>query len=545
MPNLDHLQLERRIDALLAPWAGNTGPGVTLGLVRDGSLILHRSAGLASVEHRVPIGPSTRFRIASVSKQFTTAAILLLAHDGRLALEDEARTHIPELADFGHSLTVAHLMHNTSGLRDMLEIMRQGGADLGVPIPAQALLDGIARQRTLNFVPGTRFLYSNSNFLLLGLIVERLSGHDLPAFLHARIFAPLGMSATLMTPDVHVAIPDLATGYRRVGEARGGEARGGDTWARAPHAFPLHGEGGLVSCVEDLALWDRNLDTGRVGGDWLAPALAQQAPFANGAGNRYARGQVVRGHRGLQTISHGGLWPGYRTEFLRVPSLRTTLIAISNSAAADPNLLAHQALDAMLEGQPGVHPVPLWPERTTMQALAGRWLDPAAPATLDIAVPEAGAPTLASNGLTATAEPLDDGRLATPRASSVFAVRAAGPDAIEVEQDAGTLSLWRRVVPGAPMPEGMLGTYRSPEMDATWTITADAAGAHQVVASGPVATGQPWRMEPIEGDVIRVHVPGTLWPAWLDVCATRHADGGVSGLVVNGGRARGVRYNKC
>ncbi len=532
LPDLDHMQLERRADALLAPWAGTTGPGVTLGVVRDGALVLHRSAGLASVEHRVPIGPGTRFRIASVSKQFTTAAILLLAHEGRLNLEDDARTYIPELTDFGHTLTVAHLMHNTSGLRDMLEIMRQGGADLGTPIPAQALLDGIARQRTLNFTPGTRFLYSNSNFLLLGLIVERLAGQKLETFLEQRIFAPLGMTRTLMTPDVHVAVPDLATGYRRAGEA----------WARAPHAFPLHGEGGLVSCVEDLALWDRNLDTGRVGGDWLAGALAQQVPFTNGAENRYASGQVVRGHRGLRTVSHGGLWPGYRTEFLRVPSLHATVIAISNSAAADPNLLAHQVLDLMLEGRPGIHPVPPWPERAALETLAGRYLDPAGSATLDIAVPESGAPTLASNGLTAAAEPLADGRLATPRGSSVFAVRAAGPDAVEVEQDAGAISVWGRVAPGAAMPEGLPGAYRSPEMDATWTVTADAAGAHHVVARGPAAVGQPWPVEPIQGDVIRVHVPGTLWPAWLDVRVTRRGDGAVTGLLVNGGRARGVRY---
>ena len=157
---------------------------------------MHESAGMASLELGVPIGPETTFRIASVSKQFTCAAILLLAADGRLSIEDDVRDHIPSLPDLGHRITLAHLMHNTSGIRDMLEIMRLGGVDLAQPCEPQDLLDGVCRQRGLNFVPGSRYLYSNSNFMLLGRIVEQVSGESLREFLDRRIFAPLGMNAT-------------------------------------------------------------------------------------------------------------------------------------------------------------------------------------------------------------------------------------------------------------------------------------------------------------------------------------------------------------
>ena len=531
MPDLELMRMERLVDGLLAPWAEGATPGMTVGLVRDGALVLHRSAGMASVEHRVPIGAATRFRIASVSKQFTTAAILMLAQEGRLGLEDQVQMHLPELATLEPVVTVSHLMHNTSGIRDMLEIMRQGGADLGVPVSLQALIDGIERQDTLNFEPGTRFLYSNSNFLLLGLIVERVSGQALEVFLEARIFAKLGMTRTLMTRDVHVAVADLATGYRRAG----------DGWARAAHAFPLHGEGGLVSCVEDLALWARNLVTGLVGGDWLAGALRRQTPLANGAVNRYARGQTVRDYRGVGTVSHGGLWPGYKTEFLHVPALDATVIAISNNATADPGKVAHLVLDALLEGRAGVHAVPALPGAAALAALAGRYLEPHGNSSVDIAVVD-GAPTLATNGLVVAAEALADGWLASSRASSVFAVRAAGADAIEVEESGGLVSRWHRVMAGASMPAGLAGVYRSAEMAATWTVTEGADGGFFVVAVGPVATGQAWAIEAIEGDVVRVHVPGTLWPAWLDVRVLRRGDGGVAGLLVNGGRAKGVRY---
>jgi CubicO group peptidase (beta-lactamase class C family) len=530
--DLDLRLLERRVDALLAPWAGQHGPGVTIGVVLEGRMAVHRHAGLASVEHDVPIGPATRFRIASVSKQFTCAAILMLAAEGKLSLEDEARRYLPELPEYPQRVTVSHLMHNTSGIRDMLEIMRHGGADLGTPIRLQDLVDGICRQRTLNFAPGSRFLYSNSNFLLLGLIVERLSGETLESFLEMRIFAPLGMRDTRVTQNLQEAIPHLATGYFP------DDQKG---WLRAPHAFPLHGEGGLVSSVQDLALWGHNFTTRRIGAVWL-DGLTTQTPFTNGAVNRYARGLVVRPYRGLETISHGGLWPGYRTEFLRVPAQGVTVIAISNSGASDPNLLAHRALDAVLDGRPGVHPVPALPGREAVEKLAGRYLDPETDSTLELALSDQGKLTITTNGMTVTAEAMEDGRFASPRGSSVFALRAAGPDAVEVEQDAGTIGLWHRVTPGDSLPEGLTGSYHSPEMATTWTVT-EAEGKTWIRASGPVATGPLWEVEPVQGDVFRLHVPGTLFRSWLDVRVLREHKQ-VVGLEASGGRVKRVRYGR-
>lgn len=532
MTDLDLALLERRVDAVLAPFAARPGPGMTIGIVLEGRLAVHRHAGLASLEHGVPIGPATRFRIASVSKQVTCAAILMLVAEGKLSLEDPARRHLPELPEYEHPVTVQHLMHNSSGIRDMLEIQRHGGADLGTPLRHEDLLAGICRQRTLNFVPGTRFLYSNSNFLLLGLIVERLAGRPLADVLEERIFAPLGMRDTRHTPDLQEAIPHLATSYF---------PREGGGWSRAPHAFPLHGEGGLVSSVQDLALWDRNFTTRRVGAAWLE-GLTRQAPFANGTVNRYARGLVVRPYRGVETVSHGGLWPGYRTEFLRVPGQGVAVIAIANASIADPNLAAHRALDAVLDGRPGIHPVPALPPKEALETLAGRWLDPATCATLDIAFSEQGQPTLTQNGMAVTAEATEDGRLASPRGSSVFALRPAGPDAIEVEQDAGTIGLWRRVAPGAALPQGLAGRYVSEEMATSWTVTEEG-GKASIRAHGPAVAGPAWEVEPVEGDLLRLHMPGTLFRGWLDVRVLREA-GAVVALEASGGRVKRAIYRR-
>lgn len=528
--DLDRRLLENRIDRLLDPWRGRAVPGMTVGVLQGGTLLAHRHAGLASLELSVPIGPDTCFRIASVSKQFTCAAVLLLAERGLLSVDAAARALVPELPDTYAEVTVAHLMHNTSGIRDMLEIIRQGGGDLGTPITPQDLLDGICRQRTLNFPPGSRYLYSNSNFFLLGLIVERLSGMKLEAFLEAEIFGPLGMAGTRHTPNLSVAIPNLATGY----------LQSGDQFIRGPHAFPLGGEGGLVSCVTDLAIWARNRALRQVPTHGVLAELERATPFLNGTNNMYARGLVARPYRGTPTFSHGGLWPGYRTEFLRAPALDAAVIAISNHGGSDPNLLAHRVLDILLDGL-GAPPNPPLPPREALAAMAGRFINDETGATLDITLSDTGEPTLTTNGLPSVAEATEDGRLTMPRGSSVFTVRAGGPDAVEVELDAGTIATWRRTADKPALPEGLAGTYASDEMAATWTIAPEADGL-AVRAAGPVARGPAWQIEPIDADDVRVHVPGTLMRGWLDARVLRDGSGAVTGLMVQGGRVKHAHY---
>ncbi len=528
MTGLATLALTRGVDRLLERFAG--GPGATVGVVRDGALAVHRSAGLASLELDVPVGPDTTFRVASVTKQFTCAAVLMLASEGRLRLEDDARAHLPDLPDMGGTVTVAHLMHNTSGIRDMLGIMRQGGADLGQPVRPDELMDGILRQRTLNFTPGSRFLYSNSNFLLLGRIVERLCGAPLSAVLERRLLAPAGMTRSRLVEQVGTVVPGLATGYLRRDHA----------WGRASHAFPLHGEGGLVSSIEDLALWSRWLDAN----PGMAAVLSTGTPFSNGRPSLYARGQVVREYRGLHTVGHGGLWPGYGTEFLRVPGEGIAVIAISNRGDVDTSLLAHQALDLILDGRPGTAPVPVRPDPAITAPLAGRWLAEEASATLDVAVTPEGVTTFTSYGLPFEPSVQADCRIGTVRGMTAFALQATNAGALEVEMDAGHTATYRRVADGATLPDGLAGTYHSQEMAAAWTLAVGEAGLH-VTVCGPVTSAGPWRVEAVKGDVIRVHVPDILYPSWLDVLVLRDRAGGVEGLSVSGGRVKRVLFRRA
>jgi CubicO group peptidase (beta-lactamase class C family) len=520
MRDLDHLILERRIDALLAPFAAPGSPGCTIGLVRDGALVLHRSAGLASIEHGVPIGRDTTFRIASVTKQFICAAVLLLAQDGALSPDDDIAALIPELPDFGARITLDHLMRNTSGIRDMLELARLGGLDLASAAGSDDLLAMIGRQRGLNFAPGSRFLYSNSGFFLLGLAVERVAGMPLGAFLHSRIFAPLGMTRTRFTPLTTDIVPGLATGYL--------PKDGG--FIRAAHGFALGGEGGLVSYVEDLAIWARAMETGRIGGPALVEALHHRQPFTSGALNLYARGLEAGEHRGVPTIGHGGLWPGYKTAFLRAPAERLAAIAIANHGGADPGLIAAQVLDAALDGTPGLTAPPAMP---ALDAFTGRWITEDGTTSFDVTI-DAGRPVARSHGVPFALAPLADGSLTARRGVFCFTLHRAG-DGLDLEEDGGQRRGCHRAPAEAAMAPSLPGHYACAELGAEWNIDA----AHRITARGPHASAGPWRIEAVAPALLRVHVPGVLFEGWYDV---RLLAGGA--LEVNGARARGLVFER-
>jgi len=532
LADLELLSLERRVEALLAPFAAPGTPGCAVGVVRDGALVLHRQAGLASLEFDLPVGPDTTFRIASVSKQFTCAAILMLAAEGRLAVTDAVQAHLPELPDLGAPIALDHLMRNSSGLRDMLELMRMGGADLAQPCGTEDLLAAIARQRSLNFAPGSRFCYCNSGFFLLGLVVERIAGEALGAFLARRVFGPLGMTRTRMATRTTEVVPGLATGYL---------PQAGD-FVRAAHGFPLGGEGGLVSCVEDLAIWAQACETGRVIGAALAAALAERRPFHNGALNLYARGLEAGEHRGLGTLNHGGLWPGYKTCFLRAPERRLAIVAIANHGGADPHRLAHQVLDAALEGT--LAPAPRLPERAALERLAGRWLQPESGTVLEIEIEldPAREPVGRTHGVPFALAPTADGRLTARRGSFCFTLRERD-GGLEVERDAGIREAWHRAPEPPPLPDGIEGVFACAELATRWEV-ARGQGGGAVTVRGPHVAAGPWRLEPIAPDLLRLHTPSVLYQGWLDIRLRRDPHGGIAALAASGARAWNLVFDR-
>jgi CubicO group peptidase (beta-lactamase class C family) len=534
MTGLSALRVERSVDRLLEPWRGKTGPGISIGVVRDDALALHRSVGLANIELGVPIDSATTFRIASVSKQFTCAAILMLAAEGRINIENDVRTYIPALPDLKHRVTPAHLMHNTSGIRDMLEIMRLGGVDLGQPCSPQDLLDAVCRQRALNFPPETRYLYSNSNFMLLGRIVEQIVGEPLAAFLERRIFAPLGMTRTRHTPTTDELVPGLATGYLPSGHG----------WRRAQHRFPLHGEGGLVSCVEDLALWHAQFGVPEQYEDMLVRELTATASFANGLPNTYARGLRIKTWRGVRTVGHDGLWPGFKSSLVRLPEQGMAVICLSNDGTSDPHELAFQVVDLLIEGTPGVHPVPPLPDWAAAPELPGRYLNSESGVTIDVGHDAKGRVTASMNGVATWLMPTADGRLSTSRGSGDFTMRLTR-DGLRVERDAGVQDNLLRIAGTARLPEDLPGRYVNADTAAVWTIApADGGGATLRIAGPVLANAAPSEVEAVQGDCIRIYTPLNLFRGWVDAMLQRDAAGRVTGLRVDGGRVKGLVFSR-
>jgi CubicO group peptidase (beta-lactamase class C family) len=244
------------VDKLFSQWDKKDSPGCALAVVKDGKIIYKQGYGLANLELNIPITPQSVFYIGSVSKQFVTMCIALLAKQKKLSLDDDIRKFVPELPDYGPPITVRHLIHHTSGLRDYLTLLGIAGIDYGT-YHQDDVVELVARQRELNFAPGEEYLYSNSGYFLLAVIAERASGKSLREFAEENIFKPLGMKNSHFHDDYRMLIKKRASGYFPDGKGK---------YRNFISTFDCVGSGGLFTSVEDLFLWDQNFYHHKVGG---------------------------------------------------------------------------------------------------------------------------------------------------------------------------------------------------------------------------------------------------------------------------------------
>lgn len=328
----------RRIDAIFASYDHPDVPGCAVGVYQNGAVAFEKGYGSANLEYGIPIAPTTPFIMGSVTKQFTAAAIALLADEGRLSLDDDVRKYVPELPDYGHRITIDELVHHTSGLRDFWALVETAGMRMDDTYGVSDVLALAARQKHLEFVPGTEYDYSNTGYVILGEIVRRVSGKSLARFAADEIFGPLGMTHTHFQDDHTVIVPGRAYAY----EPRDGRWRI-DVWNN-----DIVGQGGLMTTVEDLQKWDENFYTGRVGGPrFLAQQLAQ-GRLADGTVLAYAFGLEVGTYRGLRLVEHTGSTGGYRTIISRFPSVHTSVVALCNASNVNTTTLSHRVADAVL-----------------------------------------------------------------------------------------------------------------------------------------------------------------------------------------------------
>ncbi len=328
-------------DAIFAKWDKPSSPGCALAVIKDGEVLYTRGYGMADLEHDVPISPNSVFYICSTSKQFVTMSILLLEEQGTLSLDADVRTFIPEIPEYARSITIRHLIHHTSGIRDYLTLWRLSGRDHLDHIPEDAVLQMICRQKELNFTPGTKFLYSNSCYFLLAVIVKRASGETLREFAHKHIFEPLGMNNSHFHDDNQHIIKHRAFGYTKTDD-------GG--FGNLITRFDLVGSGGLYTTVEDLYLWDQNFYDNKLGkgSPELIERMLVNGKFSNGEEVDYAFALRHGTYRGAKTVAHAGALGGYKAQLLRFPEHKFSVVILSNLANFNPTARAFEVADMYL-----------------------------------------------------------------------------------------------------------------------------------------------------------------------------------------------------
>jgi CubicO group peptidase (beta-lactamase class C family) len=349
----------RRIDAVFARYPADA-PGCALGVFQNGRIALAKGYGLANVEYGIPITPRTPFIMGSVSKQFTAATIALLVEQSRISLSDDVRKYVPELPDYGKRVTIDNLVHHTSGIRDFWALYEAAGTRLDDGYTVDDILSLAARQKHLNFDPGAEYNYSNTGYVLLGVIVQRVTGQSLRQFAAERIFAPLGMSVSHFHDDHNQPVRGRAFAYSPAG---GGE------WRINIWNNDIVGQGGLMTTVEELQKWDENFYTGTVGGPGFLARQLERGKLNNGTSLTYAFGLEVTSYRGLAMVEHSGSTGGYRTDITRFPSVHTSVVTMCNVSTADAVMLAHRVADVVL-GARFTQPVPAATTRIAGQQAA-------------------------------------------------------------------------------------------------------------------------------------------------------------------------------
>jgi CubicO group peptidase (beta-lactamase class C family) len=365
----DHEQLQQ----LLSSVARFGEPGCVAAAAYDGGPMQTAAVGLANIATAARLESSSVLNIASVSKQFTAFAVLLLAQRGALSLEDPIVRYLPELSASAKGISIRHLIHHTGGLRDYMELLELRGRQQTDTVTREETLEILARQRSANTAAGVAYEYSNTGYFLLSVIVERVSGKSLASFSAENIFEPLGMSDTRIVDRYPAGISRLARGYSPVA----------DGFKVRESAWEQTGDGQVHSTVKDLLRWSENFASGKVGGKQLVARMLQPGVLSSGERLDYAAGLVLDDFHGLQAIAHRGTMAGYRAYLLRVPAERFSTAVLCNRNDVQPNeyaaAIAQRYLAATLSQRGASNEAIAIPSETLVdisQVSAGWYRDP-------------------------------------------------------------------------------------------------------------------------------------------------------------------------
>jgi CubicO group peptidase (beta-lactamase class C family) len=516
-----------------------------MAVMKDGEILYKQGYGMAHLELDVPLLPSTVLNIGSMAKQFTAFAVALLEAEGRISLDDDIHKYLPEMHDFGPTITIRHLIHHTSGIRctfpDLLGLAGWYESDVTTTNDTFRLLKA---QRELDFLPGEEYTYSNSNYILLAIMCERVSGQSFADFCQERIFGPLGMTRSVVNDSVFRLIPGRACGY--FGDDQG-------VWYNAPLTDSVVGPTNVYTTVEDLARWDENFYTCQIGGEAVTKQMHQPGKLNDGTELSYAFGLELGQHRGWRMVEHGGGQGGYCSWMVRFPELRLSVVVLFNYFLWGARGYALKVADLFLEDRPSqqteaeapsppretVVPIELSPEQ--LEGKVGTYFNSARAAVREITLVEG---RLQYLGLDLV--PVAENRFFFEEEPHIYveftpamAETATGVKTITPSGEYG----YERVETTTPTAEALrqyAGRYYSPELDVYWTLFAGddhlVAGRHKYADS---------KLSPLFEDAFRDDwTPIVGFPRSYLVVFERDEHNAIIGLRVSGDRVRNLRFDR-
>ncbi len=527
----------RAVDSVFSRIDRSDTPGCVVGVSRQGAPVYVRGYGMSDLQHRIALGPRSIFHVASISKQFTALSVALLAEEGKLSLDDDIRTHVPEVPDHGARITLRQLIHHTSGLRDQWSLLAYAGWRGDDLITEEDVLDIVSRQRGVNFAPGEEYLYSNTGYTLLAVVVKRVSGKSLREFAQERFFGPLGMRDTHFHDDHTMLVPGRTSAYQPRGGLAAAVANGDGTgaWRISIPVFDTYGATSLFTTAEDLLRWMAFLDAPSVGTPKLWSAAITSATLNNGAETGYGYGLAVGRWRGQRVIGHAGADAGYRANAERFPDHGLAIAILCNRADANPAGLSRLVAEALLRGRIPMEMVNAraFPHRASAEALAqwvGTYRDTVSQAVLRLTV---SGDSLFSNGQHLALG--SDTTAPSPDGSGYLALRRRGDGRMTLVREPRGMRqvvLVRQEPPVAARAFGdYAGAYYSTELDTRYDIVLrDSALVRRHRKLGDATLAAAGR------DLFTYG--GTT------VLFTRDRRGRVTGFTISQGRVRGVRFER-
>ena len=317
------------IDNIFKQYDKPHSPGYALGIIQNGKLAYSKGYGQANLEHSIPLSDSSAVYIGSMAKQFTAAALLILESQGKVDLSKPVHHYLPEFPLYSKPITISHLIHHTSGIRETNSLQLFQGIDTQFEevFNTDDLYKLILAQKELNFQPGAEYRYSSGGYAVLAMLIERISKQSFRNFLKKSIFDPLGMSNTSVSDNHNEVIANRADSYW---------PSGNNHFEQRHLIFDAYGDGGIITTLRDLVEWDKAFYDDVLGVDQFADKMYQKGVLNNGNTIEYARALQVREYKGLQMITHNGGMLGFRVDMVRFPESQTTFILLGNSAFLDP-----------------------------------------------------------------------------------------------------------------------------------------------------------------------------------------------------------------